>query len=73
MSIFTSNNLEYLLEKVIFVVLTTVILIVVGHIAARYLSKGWFKDDVKLSPDEMEKMNILSPISEKDLLNMFKQ
>lgn len=73
MSIFTSNDLEYLLEKVIIVVLTTVILIVVGHIAARYLSKGWFKDDVKLSPEEMEKMNILSPISEKDLLNMFKQ
>ena len=72
MSIFTSNDMKYLIEKATIVVLTTVILIVVGHISARYMSKGWFKNDVKLSPEEMEKMNVLSPISEKDLLDMFK-
>lgn len=73
MSIFTSNDMRYLVEKVVLVVLTTVILIVVGYKSARYMSKSWFKNDVKLSPEDMEKLNVLSPISEKDLLNMFKQ
>lgn len=73
LSVFSSNDMKYLIEKATIVVITTVFFVVIGQISARYLSKGWFKNDVKLSPEEMEKMNVLSPISEKDLLDMFKQ
>ena len=71
MAIFTSNNMEYTLEKAVVVALLTTLLIIIGYISARYMSKGWFKDDVKLTQEDMEKMNVLSPFSEKDIDSLF--
>ena len=73
MVIFTSNNMEYTLEKAVVVALFTILLIIIGYISARYMSKGWFKDDVKLTKEDMEKMNVLSPISEKDIDSLFEE
>lgn len=73
MSIFASNDMENLIFKAIMVVLITIILIIIGYVCARYMSKGWFKNDVKLSQDEMEKMNVLSLSSEKDIMDMLKK
>lgn len=73
MAIFTSNNMEYTLEKAVVVALLTILLIIIGCISARYMSKCWFKDDVKLTQEDMEKMNVLSPISEKEIDSLFEE
>lgn len=72
-SIFSSNDMENPIKKAAIIVVITILLIVVGYISARYISKGWFKNDVKLSPDELEKVNVLTPISEKEIDDMFKK
>ncbi|MBQ8258435.1 MAG: hypothetical protein IJY97_02640 [Clostridia bacterium] len=72
MSLFASNDMENLFFKAIMVVLITILLIIIGYVCARYMSKSWFKNDVKLSHEEMEKMNVLSPILEKEIIDMFK-
>lgn len=72
MNIFASNDMDNQMLKAIIVVLITVLLIVIGYISARYMSKGWFKEDVKLSTADMEKLNVMSPIQEKDIDEMFK-
>ena len=73
MSIFSSNDMENPIKKAAIIVVITIVLIAVGYISARYVSKGWFKNDVKLSPAELEKVNVLTPISEKEIDDMFKK
>ena len=72
MNIFSSNDMEKTILKAIVIVVITALLIAIGFASAGYMSKGWFKNDVKLSPEEMEKLNVLSPIPEKDIIDMFK-
>lgn len=72
MNIFSSNDMEKPILKAIVVVVLTALLIAIGFVSAGYMSKGWFKNDVKLSPKEMEKLNVLSPIPEKEIMDMFK-
>ena len=69
---FSSNDMEKTILKAIVIVVLTALLIAIGFASAGYMSKGWFKNDVKFSPEEMEKLNVFSPIPEKDIIDMFK-
>ena len=72
-NVLASTDTENQIYKAIIVIFTTALLVIIGYIIARYMSKAWFKNDVRLSPEDLEKLNVLSPIPEKDIEDMFKQ
>ena len=62
MNIFSSNDMEKTILKAIVIVVLTALLIAIGFASAGYMSKGWLKNDVKLSPEVFWSSKIVIPV-----------
>ena len=73
MNVFAFNDMKNQIKKAVTIALITALLIYIGYKGAQYMAKAWFKTDVKISPKDMKEINVLSSVSEKDILDLFKK